>query len=56
MLYKPIKLDISEQQHDKLKLAVNRGTAVSIKVTNLQSGDGNGEHTVLLTRGQIAKI
>ena len=53
VLYNPIKLDISGKVHDKLKLAVNRGTAVSIKV-NLQNGDG--EHTVLLTRGQIAKI
>jgi hypothetical protein len=55
MLYNPIKLDISRKQDDKLKLAISRGNAVSIKVMIRDEGDG-GEHTVLLTRGQIAKI
>ena len=54
MLYNPIKLDISRKQDDKLKLAISRGNAVSIKV--MIQNEGGGEHTVLLTRGQIAKI
>ena len=53
MLYNPIKLDISRKQDDRLKLAISRGNAVSIKV---MIRDEEGEHTVLLTRGQIAKI
>ena len=55
MLYNPVEVNISEKQHVKLKHAISRSNAaVSIKVT-IQDG-GNGEHTVLLTRGQIAKI
>ena len=54
MLYTPIKVDIPEKVHEKLKLAIRRDNgAVSIKI-NLQNA--NGEQTLLLTRGQIGKI
>ena len=53
-MYKPIKVDVPEKIHDRLKSAL-KGTRsfVSIKV-NLLTSEGND--LLLLTRGQIAKI
>ena len=52
-MYIPIKLNVFTDQHDKLKNAITHQKATPIKL-NLDSGDG--KHTLLLTRGQIAKI
>ena len=53
MLYKPVKLNIPEKIHNKIKTSITGGKKpVSIKV-NL---DGEADHTLLLTRGQIAKL
>ena len=52
-MYIPIKLNVFTDQHDKLKNAITHQKATYIKL-NLDSGDG--KHTLLLTRGQIAKI
>ena len=58
-MYTPIKLNVfTNDQHDKLKNAINQQKAVSIKL-NLEdnsSGVGGGKHVLLLTRGQIAKL
>ena len=53
MLYKPIKVDVPEKVHEKLKLAIRKDRPVSLKV-NLQTVDCG--HTLLLTRGKIAKL
>ena len=42
-------------KHDKLKNAIAHQKSASIKL-NLDHSEGGGEHTLLLTRGQIAKI
>ena len=57
-MYTPINLNVfTNDQHGKLKNAITHQKAVSIKL-NLEdnSGGGGGKHTLLLTRGQIAKI
>ena len=56
-MYTPIKLNVFTDQHDMLKNAVTHQKAASIKL-NLEDsgGGGGGRHTLLLTRGQIAKI
>ena len=56
MLYTPVKVDVPSRYHEKIKKAVVKGEAkssVSIKI-NLSNTDGND--TLLLTKGQIAKI
>jgi hypothetical protein len=53
-MYTPVKLNVFTAQHDKLKNAITHQKATSIKF-NLDSS-GDGKHTLLLTRGQIAKI
>ena len=59
MLYKPIKVNVPETIHEKLKLAIaqeNRKT-ISIKIKlNDGSGESDRKHTLLLTRGQIEKL
>ena len=56
MMYTPIKLNVLTDQHDKLKNAVTHQKAASIKLNLEDSSSGGGRHTLLLTRGQIAKI
>ena len=54
-MYTPINLNVfTNDQHDKLKNAINHQKAVSIKL-NLED-NSSGKHILLLTRGQIAKI
>ena len=45
-MYTPVTVNIFNNQHDKLKNAVDHQKATSV----------HGKHTLLLTRGQIAKI
>ena len=52
MLYKPIKVNVPETIHDKLKVAIGGSKAISIKIKL----DGEQQHTLLLTRGQIEKL
>ena len=54
-MHTPINLNVFTDQHDKLKNAVTHQKAASIKL-NLEDNSGDGRHTLLLTRGQIAKI
>ena len=58
MLYKPIKVNVPETIHDKLKVAVARGgaskKAISVKVK--LDGEQQQRHTLLLTRAQIEKL
>ena len=51
-MYTPTKVIVFYDQHDKLKNAIAHQNPISRKL-NL---DHSGEHTLLLTRGQIAKI
>ena len=53
-MYTPTKVNVFIDQHDKLKNAITHHKAASIKL-NIQ--DVGGQHnTLLLTRGQIARI
>ena len=52
-MYTPVKVNVFTDQHDKLKNAVTHHKVVSIKLNIQHVGGG---HTLLLTRGQIAKI
>ena len=45
---------VCDDQYDKLKNAIAHQKHISIKLNLDQSG--GGEHTLLLTRGQVAKI
>ena len=58
MLYKPIKVNVPEAIHDRLKhnIASENKKPISIKV-KLDAGDESArKHTLLLTRGQIEKL
>ena len=56
-MYTPINLNVfTNNQHDKLKNAINHQKAVSIKLNLEDNSSGGGKHILLLTRGQIAKI
>ena len=54
-MYTLVKVTVSTDQHDKLKNAVAHQKAASVKLI-LDHSAGGGEHVLLLTRGQIAKI
>ena len=57
-MYTSTKVTVFNEQHDKLKNAIAHQKPISIKL-NLNHGGGGvggGEHTLLLTRGQSAKI
>ena len=61
MLYKPIKVDVPEKYHNRIKTALKAGKKVSIKVSlhNLNKGDCGesiGNQTLLLTDGQVRKL
>ena len=52
-MYTSTKVTVFDDQHDKLKNAITHQKPISIQ---LGLGHSGGEHTLLLTRGQIAKI
>ena len=54
-MYTSTKVTVFEDQHDKLKNTFAHQKPISIKL-HLDHSDGGGEHTLLLTRSQIAKI
>ena len=54
-MYTPIKLDISPDQHDKLKNAVQHGKAVSMKVI-INNNKKAGRHKFLLTHAQTKRL
>ena len=54
-MYTPVKLNVFTDQHDKLRNAITYQKVTSIKL-NLEDNSGDGRYTLLLTRGQIAKI
>ena len=54
-MYTPIKLDISTDQHEKLKKAVQQKKAVSMKVNVNGSGKKN-KYTFLLTHSQQQRL
>ena len=61
MLYTPVKVAVSEDQLTKLKSSFNNNNnkSLSIKIqlkSKKNSGKMSEQHTLLLTRGQIAKI
>ena len=58
MLYKPVKVNVPERIHEKLKLAISHENKKNISVkVKLDDGDeGDRKHTLLLTRGQIDKL
>ena len=49
-MYEPSNLNISVDQHDKLKKAIQSNKAVTIKVSS------NGKNKLLLTHSQIQRI
>ena len=55
-MYTPVKLNVFTEQHDKLKNVVTHQKATSIKFNLEDNSGGDSMHTLLLTRGQIAKI
>ena len=52
-MYTSTKVTVFDDQHDNLKNAIAHQKHISIKLDLDHSG---GEHTLLLTRGQISKI
>ena len=60
LLYKPIKVNVPETIHEKLKLAITQENKKPISVKVKLDGDDGDEsdrkHTLLLTRGQIEKL
>ena len=56
-MYTSTKVTVFDDQHDKLENAIAHQKPISIKLDLDHSGGGaGGEHTLHLTRGQIAKI
>ena len=53
-MYTSAKVTVFNDQYEKLENAIAHQKSISIKL-NLDHS-GGGEHTLLLTRGQIAKI
>ena len=51
-MYTPIKVDVSTDQHEKIKSALNKQKSISIKV----GIHGNGNHVLLLTGSQIDRM
>ena len=50
-MYTAVKVDISNDQNDKLKTAIKRKKAVSIRIKSC-----NGRHTILLTTSQKQRM
>ena len=56
-MYTLIAVNVFDDQPDKLKNAIAHQKPIFIRLNLDHSGGGGcGEHTLLLTRGQIAKI
>ena len=55
-MYTPVKLAVAPNQQDKLKQAIVNETPVSIKVELTPPTGSSNEHTLLLTRAQIARL
>ena len=51
--YQKVKVNISQGQTDKIKKAIQTGTAASIKLSHQ---DHNGEHILALTKTQLNKM
>ena len=51
-MYTPIKVNISGNQNEKLKVAIKRKKAVSIRIKT----SNNGEHMILLTTSQKHRL
>ncbi len=43
MLYKPIKIDVPEKYHERIKTALQAGKKVSVKVSLQSLDDGGGK-------------
>ena len=58
MLYQPIKVNVPERIHERLKLAIaeENKKPISIKVKLDDGDESDRKHTLLLTRGQIEKL
>ena len=56
MLYTPVKVSVANGQREKLKAAIAAQKAVSIKINLRNDAVEKDEDTLLLTRGQIAKL
>ena len=62
MLYKPVTLVIAKNQIEKLKAMMTtfgreqKPISIKVDLNNRGGGSGGGEQTLLLTRGQIAKL
>ena len=54
-MYTPAAVNIFNSQHDKLKNAIDHQKVTSVQL-NLDHSDVGGEHTLLVTRGQITRI
>ena len=54
-MYTSTKVTVFDDQHDKLMIAIAPQKPISIKL-DLDHVGGGGEHTLLLTRSQIARI
>ena len=54
-MYEPIKVNVVDRARLKKKLSSSSSGTFGIKI-NLKNTDGGGEDTLLLTRGQIAKM
>lgn len=55
-MYTPIKLDISQDQHERLKTAVQHGKPVSMRINTNNNNNTGGSHTVLLTHSQLQRL
>lgn len=51
-MYQPVELNVPEKYHEKIKDAVSKDKAISIRINIEQAG----KDIILLTKGQIGKI
>ena len=57
MLYTPVKLRVAKDQLEKLKSSLNKPfMSIKIRIKSSHKDGGGGQHTLLLTRAQIASI
>ena len=54
-MYTPVKVTVFTDQHNKLKNAITHHKATSILI-DLENDGGGANHTLLLTRSQIARM
>src|SRR6218665_2912074 len=48
-----VKVNVSEEKKDKIKIALQSGTSVTIRLSH---GDLSGEHVLALTQAQVNKM